>query len=47
MAQYKHIEEELQRMREAKEAIERQLAELQEMIERTERVVEKAALPGD
>jgi hypothetical protein len=43
MPAYKHIEDELQRMREAKAAIERQLAELQRCIDRTERVMKEDA----
>lgn len=43
MAKYQNIEVELQRMREIKEAIERQLVELQTMIERTEGMVKADA----
>lgn len=39
MAKYKHIEDGLQGMRETKAAIGRQLAELQALIERSERRV--------
>lgn len=39
MPKYQEIEAELQKMRETKDAIERQLAELQQRIDRTERAV--------